>query len=125
MSECFDNLGNIRIDQITSLHSNASARVIINRNFKQIFDAIVCISNITLADIGGLILPDPPQNGVIYNIQFDGSNYVLVESDTNPGTKYIIREGENIKVLEDYQYIVHDYLYLFGTIDIDGELVIL
>ena len=125
MSECFDNLGNIKIDQITSLHSNASARVIINRNFQQIKDAIICVSNITIQDLQGLILPDPPQNGMTYEILFDGTNYVLVESKNNSGTKYIIQPEDNIKVLPDYQYIVHDYIFIYGTLDVEGELIIL
>lgn len=125
MSECFDNLGDIKIQNIGSLNSQSSARDIINRNFKALRDAVICISEISIEDIGGLILPDPPQNNVQYVLQWNGSAFEFVVANTNPGTKYIIQADEYIKVLEDYQYIVHDTLFLYGTLDVEGELVIL
>lgn len=123
--QCFTNLEQFKIKIVSSTHSNASARDIINRNFEAIRDSLICISNLSLGDLVDILLPNPVENGVEYTLKWNGTQYELTELNIQPGTKYIIQPGEEIKVLEDYQYIVHDHLYLYGTLDIEGELVIL
>lgn len=120
------DIGDILLKQITSLHSNASARTLINENFEKLQRVIHCVNELSLNDLNDLILPDPPELNVQYVLTWDGDNFVFVSSSSNPGTKYVIRPDEVIRVLEDHQYIVSDQLFLFGTLILEGnsELVI-
>jgi len=118
------SLDALKIREITSVHSNASARQLINDNFRLIKDKLVCIGGVLTSGI--LIQPPvPPQIGVNYVVQYTGSGYILVPQ--SQGIKYRIRENEKVYVGNDYQYIVHQHLINLGEIEVegDGELVIL
>ncbi len=121
------DLSDVLIKQITSLHSNASARGLINENFEKLQQVISCVVELSTDDINDLVLPDPPELGVQYVLIWDGSKFVFVKSSTNPGTQYIIRPDESIVVLDDFQYIVSDHIFIFGSLILEGnsELVIL
>lgn len=121
------DLSDVILKQITSLHSNASARDLINENFSKLKKVVDCLSELTTDDLNDLIFPDPPETGVQYVLIWDGNNFVFVPSATNPGTKYIIRPDESITVLDDYQYIIADHIFIFGDLNLEGnaELVIL
>lgn len=124
MASC--DLTDILIKQITSLHSNASARDLINENFEKLQRVINCMVQLTTDDIQDLVLPDPPEFGVQYALVWDGNTFKFVKSSTNPGTKYIIRPTESIIVFDDYQYIVSDHIYIYGDLTLQGnaELVV-
>ena len=121
------DLSDALINQITAQHSNASARALINENFEKLQEVINCLVELTTDDINDLILPDPPELGFQYVLIWDGSKFKFVKSSTNPGTKYIIRPDESIVVLDDFQYIVSDHLFVYGDLTLQGnaELVIL
>lgn len=120
------DLGDVLLESITSLHSNAAGRQIINENFEKLQAALIVISGIVVDDLNNIILPDPPELNVQYVLQWDGDHFVFVEAETNPGTRYIIRADQVIRVLEDYQYIVHDHIYIYGELVLEGnaELVV-
>jgi hypothetical protein len=88
-------------------------------------NAFACVQNLSFTQLNGLIFPTPALVNVQYCLQWNGSSYVLVEADVNPGTKFNIQPSDNIYVHEDYQYIVYDHIYVLGTLTVDGELVIL
>jgi hypothetical protein len=115
------------LKSVTSLNSNSSAREIINENFKKLQEVIVCIAELSVNDLNNLIFPNPPTLGTRYELYFDGTDYVLVEAYTNPGTRYVIPSDQNVIVKDGYQYLVHDHLFLNGTITLEGnaELIIL
>lgn len=118
-------LDDILLKTIASEHSNASSRQIINENFNALRKAFVCLQNLNINQLNGLIFPNPPQLNVQYSLQWNGTAYVLVESNNNPGIKNVIQPTDVIIVLPDYQYIVFDTLTLLGTLIVQGELVIL
>ena len=125
MAAC--DLAEVLIKQISALHSNSAARDLINENFNKLQQVIDCVVQISVDDLNDLVLPDPPELGVQYVLVWDGSQFVFVKSSTNPGTKFIIRPDESITVLDDYQYIVSDHIFVFGDLVLQGnsELVIL
>jgi hypothetical protein len=105
------NLDQFKIREITTAHSNASAREIINENFRNVKEKILCIGS-TIANSVMITPPNPPIVGMNYVVQYTGSGYVLVQQSS--GTKYKIRNKEKIFVGSDYQYI------LYNAIDIDA-----
>lgn len=116
------------LKQISSQHSNAAARKIINENFALIQNILECLRCINILEISGITFPNPLVVGTEYNWLWTGTGFTLVPDMTSgysAGIKYIINENDNIFVGRDYQYIVHEYLYVNGTIDVEGELVIL
>lgn len=84
-------------------------------------------SFINLANINDVTVPVSPIIGQQYIMQYAaGSKYNLIPVPSlNAGIKYIIPTGDVVQVLDSYQYIVHQHLYLDGDIEVDGELVIL
>lgn len=89
--------------------------------------ASIGFSYITLADIDDVIAPPTPIIGQQYVFQYTGGGDYQMQAvpSLNSGTKFIIGIGEVVQVFLEYQYIVHEHLYLDGSIEIDGELVIL
>jgi len=119
-------LGDIELRDITSIHSYASGRVVINKNFQKIKANLDIISVIPIEQLKLLVFPDPPQVGVDYIMNWGGSSYdVIPATFKNTGTKWKIESGDTVKVLPGYQYIVHDRLDLEGIMDLEGELVII
>jgi len=84
-------------------------------------------SFINIANINDVVVPPAPAIGQQYIFQYaPGNVYELSPVPSlNSGTQFIIHDGQTIQVDDDYQYIVHQHLYLDGEIEIDGELVIL
>jgi hypothetical protein len=110
---------------VSSEMSNATARTIYNKNFEQLTKAFKCIRDISLGDLNDVLPPSPPITNVNYVFMWNGTSYELVSANTSPGTKFIIAAGELIFVSFDRQYIVKDHLYLYGDLEVEGELVIL
>jgi len=116
------------LKEISSQHSNASARKIINENFRLVENILDCLKCINITDIGGITFPSPLIVGTEYNWLWTGTGFTLVPDLTtgsSSGIKYIINSTDRIFIGHDYQYIVHEYLYVGGIIDVEGELVIL
>lgn len=84
-------------------------------------------SFINLSNINDVVLPSTPTIGQQYIFQYQpGGVYELTPVPSlNSGIQYIIPTGQTIQVFDQYQYIVHQHLYLDGEIEVDGELVIL
>ncbi len=82
---------------------------------------------INLSNIHDIVVPVTPTVNQQYVLQYAAGNVYNLQPvpSLNPGTKFIIAVGEEIIVLEEYQYIIHQHLYLDGDIEVDGELVIL
>ncbi len=117
------------LKEISSQHSNAAARKIINENFRLVGNILDCLKCINITDINGITFPQPLVVGTEYNWLYTGNNQFTLVPDlttgSSSGTKYIINPNDNIFVGHDYQYIVHEYIYIDGVIDIEGELVVL
>lgn len=116
------------LKEISSQHSNASARKIINENFRLVENILDCLKCISITDIDGITFPNPLIVGTEYNWLWTGTGFTLVPDLTtgsSSGIKYIINPTDSIFVGHDYQYIVHEYLYVDGVIDVEGELIIL
>lgn len=119
-------LGNIDLKDITSIHSNASARSVINKNFQKIKANLDAISIIPIDNLNKLVFPTTPTIGADYTMVWDGSKYnITVATFKNTGTKWKIPTGEEIIVRSGYQYIVHDRIDIEGVLNLEGELVIL
>ncbi len=82
-------------------------------------------SLVTLDIIDNLVLPVSPTLGQNYVLQFDGTKYNLVNENVGIGIKNHILVTDNIVVPVDYQYIVYNELILEGTMDVEGEVVVL
>lgn len=128
---CLNNCNyydDLPLKMISSQHSNASARKIINENFELIEDILGCLKCIDISEINGIQFPNPLLPNVEYNWLYTGSVWTLVPDSmggTSAGTKYIIQPTDYIYVAHGYQYIIHQHLYLDGILDNEGELVIL
>ena len=114
----------LKLREITSLHSQANSREIINENFRKLRQYIECM----VGDINvmtNILPPVPPVIGQSYVIYFDGTNYIMIPFSA--GTKYRIRSNERIFVGEDYQYLLYGHIIIEGTFDMEAgaELVIL
>jgi len=119
-------LGDIELRDITSIHSYASGRVVINKNFQKIKANLDLLSVMPIKDLNRLNFPETPIVGVDYVMNWNGSSYDIISATfKNTGTKWKIESDETIKVLPGYQYIVHDRLDLEGIMDLEGELVII
>lgn len=61
-----------------------------------------------------------------YIIHYNGTGFELVNADSTTGIRNYIRAGFDILIPEDHQYIVHQSLTIDGgSVDVEGELVIL
>jgi hypothetical protein len=119
-------LGNIDIKDITSIHSNASARTVINKNFEKIKANLDILSVIPIENLNKLVFPETPTIGADYSMVWDGSKYIItISTFKNTGTKWKIPTGEEIIVRAGYQYIVHDRIDIEGVLNLEGELVII
>lgn len=87
----------------------------------------VGFSFINLSSINDVVMPLAPSVGQQYILQYSPGNvYELTAVPSlNSGIQYVIPVGQTIQVKDQYQYIVHQHLYLDGDIEIEGELVIL
>jgi hypothetical protein len=124
-------LKDITLKEITSLHSQSSARDIINENFRKLRKGIELIGTLDLSALQGMVLPPysgPPivNNYNNYVLHYDTVNnyYTMVPMDIPRGTQYIINSDEKIYVGEKFQYIIHDILFNDGIMEVDGQLVI-
>lgn len=119
-------LGNIELKEITSIHSQASSRTVINKNFEKIKANLDIISVIPIENLNKLVFPSPPSINVDYVMRWNGTKYDIVPGTfKNTGTKWKILAGEEISVKSGYQYIVHNRIDIEGILDLEGELVIL
>lgn len=119
-------LGDIELKDVTSQHSHASGRVIINKNFQKVKANLDILSAIPVEDLNKLNFPAVPAVGVDYVLNWSGSKYdVIPATFKNTGTKWKILSDERILVGSGYQYIVHDRIDIEGVMDIEGELVII
>lgn len=82
---------------------------------------------INLSNINDVVVPLSPSIGQQYILQYQPGNIYELQAvpSLNSGIQFIIPDGQTIQVLDQYQYIVHQHLYLDGDIEVDGELVIL
>ena len=113
---------------IAESHSISSSREIINDNFKNISWIVECVRNLPLSMLLTLKVPTDPKAGVQYSITFNETtqSYELVEGSSNVNTgQYHIRRGQTLKVPKDYQHIVYGKFINEGTLEIEGELVVL
>lgn len=122
-----DCLGNTVLKKISDDKSQSEARVTINDNFAKLSSVIKCMSQVIADQINSILPANTPVNGVQYVLQYNGSKYVMVEANTNPGSKFNIRADESVRVVTTNQYLIFDHLYLDGTLTIESgaECVIL
>ncbi len=116
------------IKLVDSRHSESSSRDIVNKNFQNLAKAIACLTQFSISDLEGLVLPEPAIAGVFYNLIWTGTTWSVQESPSNYGTKYRLDPQDNLTIKSGYQYIVHNNLVLNGgsiTLEADAELVIL
>lgn len=85
--------------------------------------------NFRFDNLEGLVFPNPITTNLTYGLKKQGQNWAMVaiQNGFNIGIKNVLKNGDDIVVPSDYQYIVHNQLVLDGgSITIDGgELVIL
>ncbi len=119
-------LGDIELKDISSFHSQSSAYDVVNKNFQKIKQNLDYLSLIPVEGLNLINFPQIPVNGTDYVLSFDGSKYnVSPMKLQNKGTKWKINQNETITIDPEYQYLLHNRIDIEGTVNIDGELVIL
>ena len=115
------------IQQLSSDHSNASSRTIINDNFKKLTGAVKCINQFLIDELSKIVYPTNPDVGSNYSLQYDGEKYILTEINTSPGNKYNIENKDAVSISKNYQYLIFDHLFIDGTLELkdNSELVII
>lgn len=121
-------LKSLNLRMIADSHSISSSREIINSNFKALGWVVEVVQNFPLEFLLSFKVPDDPKENVQYVIIWNEKEQRYELSGENANIyagKWRIREDETLIVKEDYQHIVYGRFLNEGTVQLDGELVIL
>lgn len=121
-------LKSLNLRMIADSHSISSSREIINSNFKALGWVVEVVQNFPLEFLLSFKVPDNPKENVQYVIIWNEKEQRYELSGENANIyagKWRIREDETLIVKEDYQHIVYGRFLNEGTVQLDGELVIL
>jgi hypothetical protein len=124
----------IKLENLGSDLSQSSGRSVTNSNFIKVQNLLNEISKVLNQSI---LLPNPEKanSNYEYIIKFDGNNFFIDQVLTGQlnerpfGIKFHLRDGDDILVKKDYQYIVYNDLIIDPganlTLEVGAELVIL
>lgn len=128
-----DSISDIQVDNVlgTALIIKDSNDIIVslalgaNGSFLKSVGGVPTFGFVNLEDIGDLSVPAVLDANTFYFLDSNGTNFNLTSEFDKYGWRDFIPNDVDITIREEHQLIVHQNLTIEGSIDIEGELIII